>query len=620
MDKNLKKIHSVDFYVIFLYILFMENLIPLFVDRILKVSNFSDFINIIDWLGKNAGCGVIVNGYGIEYRNLRVLGISESHAELEKEKFLIFNSKNGTVSLIFNKTEETQKREETLKLLCDGIEKIFELLLLMEKEKKARNFLEGLVNSLNFPVFMMDRKRILRFANKVAKDFFGEDIIGKNCYEVVHKTNYPPVFCLFDDVIKEKKMIKREIYDWNFEKFFEITHYPLIENEEIEYVIGMIRDITDVVESKRTVAQSSRMVFLGEMASAIAHELNNPLSAILGISEILLLREDLNDNVKKLVNKIKEAAMKSDEIIKSILRFARESISQKEKENFEINAAINEVLNFIKVFIEKEGIKLSFEKKEEYLYIFGNRSLFQQVVLNLLTNSKDAIREKGEGGNIWIRTYKKKGKVFLEVEDTGKGIPPEIRNQIFLPFFTTKRPGKGTGLGLAFVKNIVEEHEGEIELESQVGKGTKFKISFPLPEKTPIKTDYIPEKKNESAELKILICDDEKFMTEFLKSGFKALGHTPWVTNNPLEVFNILKKEKFDILIFDIFMPRKRGDEIYEEIIKDFPEYKNKTVFITGVIADERIEKKIKDLNVPVYYKPLTIADLPQIILHIRGK
>ncbi len=587
----------------------MEKLINFFIEKIIKVNNIDDFIEVLEWLCETLNCGISINTSDINW---------EFYPFKKEGNFLKIKSNKGFVEVTLPEDEDILRFEKRLELLVNGIEKILDFLILMKREEEERKLLDSILNAMDFPVFIFDKNRVIKYANKKTGEFFGENPINKRCFEVFHYSSYPPVFCIFDEILRKKEMVRREIYDWNLKRFFEIIHYPIIKDGEVEEIIGIIRDITGFIETQRTLTQSARMVFLGEMASAIAHELNNPISAIMGLAELIFISQNVPKEIQDYAKKIKEAAQRSSEVVRSILRFARGGITKKEKVPFEVNSAINDILNFIKVFIEKEGIKLNFEKKEDVIYLFGNKNLFQQVILNLLLNAKDAIVEKGKRGNIWIRTYKRNGEVYIEVEDTGKGIPHEIRDEIFLPFFTTKKPGKGTGLGLSFVKNIVEDHEGEIFLESEVGKGTKFILRFREYEKKPIEIKP-PAEPQEKKSYKILICDDEKVVLNFLKAGFEALEHEVDITSEPLEVMKFIENKNYDIVILDIFMPIKRGDQIYEELIKKFPEYKKKVIFITGVIADEKIEKKIKEWEIPVFYKPISYADLPYIINQIKG-
>ena len=588
----------------------MEKLINFFVEKILKVNNIDDFIDVLEWLSEALNCGIRINTSDINWEFYPF--------KKDEKKTVVIKSGNGFVELVLPENEEILKFEERFELLVNGIEKILDLLILMKREEEERKLLNSILNAMDFPVFIFDKNRIIKYSNKSTEKFFGKDPVNKRCFEVFHSFSYPPVFCIFDEILRKKEMVRREIYDWNLKRFFEIIHYPIIKDGEVKEIIGIIRDITGLIETQRTLTQAARMVFLGEMASAIAHELNNPISAIMGLAELIFISQNAPKEIQSYAEKIKEAAQRTSKVVKSILRFARGGITKKEKVPFEVNSAIDDILSFIKVFIEKEGIKLSFEKKEDVIYLFGNKNLFQQVILNLLLNAKDAIVEKGKRGNIWIRTYKRGDYVYVEVEDTGKGIPKEIREEIFLPFFTTKKPGKGTGLGLSFVRNIVEDHEGELFLESEVGKGTKFILKFREYEKKPIEISP-PEEPPEKKSYKILICDDEKVVLNFLKAGLEALEHEVDITSEPLEVIGMIEKKEYDIIILDIFMPVKRGDQIYEELIEKFPEYKKKVIFITGVIADEKIEKKIKEWEIPVFYKPISYADLPYIINQIKS-
>ncbi|MEO0269940.1 MAG: ATP-binding protein [candidate division WOR-3 bacterium] len=580
----------------------MSNLLSSFLNKFTEVSKWKEFLELVsDFLNKeNMGIKVKLKGFSFEVPFIY-------------PEYKVIKSKNGIVEIYLKRDPDYDRKRKDLKIFVNFLEKVFKFMVSYNKEVENYNLMNLVLNTLPFPVFIIDTNFNLIFANKKTLSLLKTSSIKtKKYYELAHGGDIPS-FCLLEEVLREKRVIKKNYYDWETKRYFEIVHYPVMKNDKVEKIICTLQDITDVLENQKTLEMTSRMVFLGEMVSAFAHEINNPISAISGLSELISIEESIPEKIREYAINIKKAAERSSQIIRSILSFAREGLKDKEKNIFEINESIREILSFMSVFIEKEGIKLEFIPNDDFLYIYGNKNLFQQVILNLLLNSRDAIVEKGEKGNIWIRTYKEGEDIFVEVEDTGKGIPPELKNEIFLPFFTTKRPGKGTGLGLTLVKKIVEDHEGEISFDSQVGKGTVFKIKFKEFEKKPIQVQY-REKEFNKKSYRILICDDEKIVLEFLKAGFEALGHKVDIVQNPLNFFDFVNNYKYDFIILDFYMPLKRGDELYEELISKYPEYQDKVSFITGFIADEEIEKKIKKLGVPIYFKPLTYADLPIII------
>ena len=247
-------------------------------------------------------------------------------------------------------------------------------------------------------------------------------------------------------------------------------------------------DITEIIEKEAQLIQASKLTTLGQMSAGIAHELNQPLNAIKVGNEFLKMmtqegraipQEDLLQVVNEVSNQVDRAA----EIINHLRDFSRKADQVKEK--VDVNRSIKTVYSLLSQQLHLENITLDLELDSETPLIRAQANRFEQVLFNLVTNARDSISQKKEAGedgsrkNIRIRTGRENDRVIIEVSDTGIGMPPSVREQIFEPFFTTKETGKGTGLGLSIVYGIVKDYNGEIEVVSQEGAGTTFRLSFP---------------------------------------------------------------------------------------------------------------------------------------------
>jgi signal transduction histidine kinase len=238
-------------------------------------------------------------------------------------------------------------------------------------------------------------------------------------------------------------------------------------------------------ETETQLIQSGKMASIGELASGVAHEINNPLTGVLNsvqlIKDKIEQSRDFNfEDFKKILDNIEESATRCKTIILSLLNFSRSS-----RGPFSL-LPLNEIIEKVTVLIGREmqleKINLEKQFQIDLPQILGDAQLLQQVIFNLLSNARWAIQEsKKKGGIITVKTrYEpEKSTVLLSISDNGIGIPKENLGKIFEPFFTTRRVGEGTGLGLSIVYSIIKKHEGSIEVESQAGKGTTFKISLP---------------------------------------------------------------------------------------------------------------------------------------------
>jgi signal transduction histidine kinase len=228
----------------------------------------------------------------------------------------------------------------------------------------------------------------------------------------------------------------------------------------------------ELKETQEQLIQAAKLAALGEMASNIAHELNNPLTSIIGFSELSQEETDI-ETIKKDLKIIEQESIRAKEIVNQLLEFARKRSIKIGDVN--LNILLKEVLQLASLQLKHANIQV-IEEFDEIPTIKGDHNQLKQVFLNMINN---AIFAMPEGGTLTLRTGKIDDKVFVDVEDTGHGIPPEILQRIFEPFFTTKKE-KGTGLGLSISYKIIESHGGKIEVKSEVNKGTRFTVLLPI--------------------------------------------------------------------------------------------------------------------------------------------
>lgn len=219
---------------------------------------------------------------------------------------------------------------------------------------------------------------------------------------------------------------------------------------------------------------ADRLATIGQLAAGVAHELNEPLAAILGFAQLALDAEGVPETVREDLNRITKASLHAREVIKKLMLFARQTPPR--REDVEINRLVEESLYFLESRCAKQGIEVRRELGEGLPPLQVDPGQLQQVLVNLVVN---AVHAMPDGGRLVLRTRRAGRGVCLEVEDTGCGIPEEIRDRIFLPFFTTKDVDHGTGLGLAVVHGIVSAHGGTIEVDSEPGKGSRFRVVLP---------------------------------------------------------------------------------------------------------------------------------------------
>ncbi len=249
-------------------------------------------------------------------------------------------------------------------------------------------------------------------------------------------------------------------------------------NEELE---EKVRQRTQELEdAQKQLIQAEKLATLGTLAGGVAHEINNPLTAIL--TNIQLLKLDVKDEREtESIDLIEEGAKRCREIIQKIMKYARKSDADVMTEKIDLNRVVENTISFLEYQLKQENVEVSMENSGDAPYVSANNSELAQVLTNLILNAKDAVENTGRMGKIQIETFASNGAVGFKVKDNGHGIPKENMNRIFDPFFTTKDVGKGTGLGLAVTYGIVKKYNGDIGVESKLGAGTTFTVTFPKP-------------------------------------------------------------------------------------------------------------------------------------------
>jgi signal transduction histidine kinase len=233
-------------------------------------------------------------------------------------------------------------------------------------------------------------------------------------------------------------------------------------------------DVTDRDELERRLVQADKLGSIGLLAAGVAHEVNTPLAVISTYAQMLAKQVSGDEQKSKLLEKIAKQTFRASEIVNSLLNFSRTSPT--DFVELDLNRVILETASLVEHQYQSAGIEVRLNLAEDLAAIRGNAGKLQQVFLNLFINARDAMLS---GGALNVRSWSEGGFAHIEVSDTGQGIPPDHLARIFDPFFTTKGAKKGTGLGLSITYGIVQEHKGLIEVDSELGQGTRFRMEFP---------------------------------------------------------------------------------------------------------------------------------------------
>lgn len=454
-------------------------------------------------------------------------------------------------------------------------------------------------------------------------------IIGKNRHEIANISPGSHPLCDIDPDLDTKQSYTHEIFEPELGKYFECTMSPLLDdNGNVTGAVYISKDITQRKEMEaeqkalRTKAEiSSRLASVGEMAAGIAHEINNPLTGVIGFSQILL-DEDLPPNIKEQVKIIAEGSKRVKEIVKRMLTFARQS--KPYKTNINIHELIDNTLELRRYVLKTANIEVVKHYDATLSWVTVDPGQLQQVFINIIVNAEYAMKKAHDGGTLTITTKKKGEDIYISFQDDGPGISEENLQKIFSPFFTTKDPGEGTGLGLSLSRSIILEHNGTIESESKPGKGTAFIIKLPV---VPQPDESKPESHAETSTKNVgsqktsaLIVDDEPVVRTLVKRFLESDGHIISEAETPAQALDMLLDNKYNIIFLDMRMPGMSGKELYAEIENKWPDMARRAIFITGDTADATTQQFLAEHNLPFITKPFDRATLLSKVSELLGR
>ena len=569
----------------------------------------------------------------------------EDILEANVEKFFI-NNDNNEEHLIENLREKGYIQEKETNLLNKNNKKIPVILTastLLSKAGKAmgfsliakdlteklqkeeeikylRSYLDYTIEGIEDAVITVDFGKTILFWNRGAEKMFGipaQEAKGKKIWSLFHDQ----VIEELSANLTEEKMIERNSsYNTEFKmksqpgSFFPaILSVSLLKDNSGNPIIGyvfVIKDITEIKRLEQQLLHSEKLASLGSMISGITHELNNKLGPVLGYSQ-LLKQAQLKEEELEMVNKIELSALGAKKVIGSLLGFSKQN--KPELNLIDINNTIKKVISLLKYKFESSNLRLETDLQDEMSLTMADENQMEQVFLNILNNSIQAIENKV--GIISIRSFKKGETIFIQFTDNGPGIKEENLKRIFDPFFTTKQQGKGTGLGLSVCYGIIQNHNGKIYADSIEGEKTIFTIELPVKQNKAVKSKEDTKNEPEKAikGKRILIIDDDQIIRELMEIILKKDHQVESVNSGEIALQRI-KETNYDLIITDLRMPEIDGFKIYHWIKENKPGDEKKIIFTTGDTYEDKTKEFLKITQNLFIAKPFKITDFENIV------
>lgn len=344
---------------------------------------------------------------------------------------------------------------------------------------QERTLLSSVIDQIPDDIVILDGSSCVVDVNRAVLDRLGggrADYLGRPCWKALSgfKGICEPQgdVSLWENVRKggKSEQVHTVVDDKGRLQYFRVYTYPVLDGGgELANVVVLRRDITQGTYMERRLQQSEKLAAVGELSTYVAHEIRNPLFAIAGFANSLLRTASLDEKARAKVSIILEESNRLDKILKSLLNFSRPT--QGLEGQVDLCLVARQTMELMALGCQKQGISVELDLSGDLPMAKGDPELFKQCIINMVKNSMEAMPE---GGSLTLRCFMRGDNLVLEVADTGRGIPSENLDHVFNPFFSTK--DKGSGLGLAMTKKILDEIGGSVELESEVGKGTSVRL------------------------------------------------------------------------------------------------------------------------------------------------
>jgi len=498
------------------------------------------------------------------------------------------------------------------------------------KLHREQEFVRRLIECFPDLIVVLDREGRFTYVSDRIQAVLGvrpEEYVGKHLGQRVGPGDREKFVDLVESIVSGRKShVQTEVRARHADgtwKVLRISASPLYdENGKITGIVSSGLDVTESLMIEQQLAQKEKFAAMGEMMVGTAHELNNPLAAILGIAE--LLREQATDAAaRRRADLVLEQARRAANIVQNLLTFSRRPTGAHSK--LDAGQIIAKALQSQSELLRQANIEVEYEPPGALPSVDGDEKLLVQVYSNIIKNAAQSIasaRENGTGKLTVTVTLVDKA-IRVTFADNGGGIPPENMGKIFDPFFTTKRPG-GSGLGLTLCHAIVKEHGGRIEAESSPGGGAVFHVTLPISPGSAVPAQDTSPSARESSPAgetlqghAVLVVDDEEAIREILVDGLSARGMAVHAVGSAAEALSYLASNSCEIIISDFNLPGMGGEEFSREVRARMGNQSPRLVFITGELVGDDEFARFRDEGSPILQKPFHVAALADLLTEL---
>ena len=491
---------------------------------------------------------------------------------------------------------------------------------------QEQEFVRHLIACFPDMIVVFDRNGCFTYVSPLVTEVLGvspEEFVGQPNHFRVHPEDQRKSHEIFQQLISGQSQsaqmefrVRHADGSW---RIFRASAGPLFDADgKISGTVASVRDITETKGFEQQLQQKEKFASMGQMMAGAAHELNNPLTAILGVSD--LLRERATDDAsRRQIDIVLQQARRAAAIVQNLLAFAVPSGQKRGK--VKINDLVRQVIESHQAALQQKQIAVDVAVSGPLPEVEGDSKLLSQVFTNILLNAEQAISAVRDRGTIRISISHSENSLLVVFADDGPGISQEIVDKIYDPFFTTKRPGGGSGLGLTICLGVIKDHGGRIEVQTQEGAGATFKIMLPAAvakplEPAPAKRN-VPQVSSALRGRKLLIVDDEESIREIVQEGLSARGMNVESAGSSEEALAFLASNTYEIILCDFNLPGLNGDQLFERLRAEAGASTPRFVFMTGDLLDPSTIASFTERGAHVLQKPFHVAALATLLAEL---
>src|SRR5437867_5926100 len=506
----------------------------------------------------------------------------------------------------------------TVATLRDITQQQSEQETLARSEARYRNLIESASDAI-VTLDANGRFTTVNHAAEIVSGYRRGELVGLWFAPLLPDDELPKALANFQKALAgETGLVESQFYRKDGEiRFISITYSTPQKDEE---VLCLIRDVTDQKMLQEQLIQSEKMSAIGQLVSGVAHELNNPLAGISAFAQLLLAEKRFPPDQRTAAETIYSEARRASRIVQNLLTFARQH--KAEKVPTALNQVLDDTLELRGYELRVRGIDVRREYDESLPDTMADAHQLQQVFLNLITTAEQAMEQRdGHHHRLTVRTRRHPDSIRTEIEATGPGLPANLIERIFNPFFTTKPTGSGTGLGLSISLGIVREHEGRIWAENPPPTGARFVVELPvIHPRASGEFQAVAQVHPVGDSLRVLVVDDEASVRVSLQRYLAGRGHDVETTASGEDALARLRATSYDAVIVDMRMPDLSGEQLFERLRSNDPAHAERVIFTTGDLVNEQMRRFLDGSGRPCVPKPFEFASFDQALPAARRR